>query len=169
MYLNTEIPETSSTILLTDLKKAFDRIDHTVAISKLHLIGVRSSAITGICDFLSCRTQCVRYHGVLSDSCLFNAGVPQGKKLVPLIFLVLINDFQIDNNIHIFKYVDDLTMIEYRKLAQDSQIQEAADNLSVWANVNNMKLNPIKCLKMDIYFSRAPVNQTGTILENWKQ
>ena len=166
LYLNAENSKTSSTILLTDFKKAFDRIDHTVAISKLHLIGVRSSAITWICDFLSCRTQCVRYHGVLSDSCTINAGVPQGTKLGPLIFLVMINDFQIDNNIHIFKYVDDLTMIECRKLAQDSQMQEAADNLSVWANVNNMKLNPIKCLKMDICFSRAPVNQTSIILEN---
>ena len=29
-----------------------------------------------------------------------------------------------------------------------------------------MKLNPIKCLKMDVCFSRAPVNQTCIIVEN---
>ena len=41
VFLNAEVPKTSSTILLTDFQKAFDRIDHTVAIIKLIEIGVR--------------------------------------------------------------------------------------------------------------------------------
>ena len=43
-------------------------------------------------------------------------------------------------------------MIECRKLAQDSQMQEAADNLSVWANVNNMKLKSNKMFKNGYLF-----------------
>ena len=41
-----------------------------------------------------------------------NAGVPQGTKLVPIGFQVLINDAAQDAKVEYWKYVDDLTFAE---------------------------------------------------------
>ena len=86
----------------------------------------------------------------------------------------MINDFYIqpllgrqhNHNISIYKYVDDLTMVECRKLTEPSQIQGVVDNLSVWANGSKMKLNPVKCFNMNICFSRGPINHSSVVLEN---
>ena len=74
LYANADKSKSSSSIIFTDYAKAFDRIDHTVAISKLINIGVRSNIIPWICDFLSSRQQCVRYNSTLSDWSTLNAG-----------------------------------------------------------------------------------------------
>ena len=101
VFLNAEAPKRSSTILLTDIKNAFDRIDHTVVIKKLIEIGVRPPVVYWISDFLSERKQRVRYHSDLSEWCQIKAGVPQDTKLGPLIFLVMIYDFKSSESIHV--------------------------------------------------------------------
>ena len=154
IYVNAEKPKSSSSVVITDFSKAFDRIDHTIAISKLIDLGVRTAIIPWICNFLSSRQQCVRYHSNCSDWLTLNAGVPQGTKLGPLIFLSMINDANPSDRLHTLKYVDDLTLVECRSTGQLSYIQAAVDNLAEWSDRNKMKLNPAKCATMDISFMR---------------
>ena len=155
IYQNAEKPKSCSSIVQTDFKKAFDRIDHSIAISKLIDLGVRPAVIPWICDFLSARQQCVRYRDTLSEWSEVQAGVPQGTHLGPIIFLVMINDAQPHNQLNSYKYVDDLTLVECRQNNQPSQMQTAVDNLASWSEDNNMQLNPTKCVKIDISFSRT--------------
>ena len=55
------------TVVLTDFSKAFDLVNHSVAIQKLIHLGVRGTIVPWICSFLYGRKQCVRYNQTLSD------------------------------------------------------------------------------------------------------
>ena len=90
-----------------DFTKAFDRIDHSIAIPKLLELGVRPAIVPWIMDFLRARQQKVKYNSTLSDWRTLNAGVPQGTRLGPIVFLAMINDFVPPHAIQSFKYVDD--------------------------------------------------------------
>ena len=157
LYEHGDKPKSTSTVIVTDFTKAFDRIDHTLAITKLIDLDVRSSIIPWIADFLTARQQCVRYHSTCSDWSTLHAGVPQGTKLGPIIFLAMINDVKPDgNNISTFKYVDDMSIVECRNSSQPSNIQNSIDSLVGWCDQNKMKLNPSKCLHMNVNFMRKP-------------
>ena len=75
----------------------------------------------------------------------------------------MINDAgnnEIHENIHCFKYVDDLTMVECREQnVASNQLQQTVSNLCTWAENNKMQLNPTKCFKMELSFSRNPPNR----------
>ncbi|XP_071477419.1 uncharacterized protein [Diadema antillarum] len=159
LYLNADKPKSSSTIVLTDFAKAFDHIDHGIAIQKLLAMNVRPCVVQLIANFLSDRKQCVRYFQQLSEWISPHGGVPQGTKLGPIIFLAMINNACLDDPesspaLSIYKYVDDLTLVECRQSEQRPVIQEAVDDLCEWSRMNNMDLNPKKCVTMEFCFSR---------------
>ena len=80
------------TVVLTDFSKAFDLVDHTILIEKMIRMGIRRSIVPLICDFLHNRQQCVRFNDVLSDYVPLHGGVPQGTKLGPDGFQILMNE-----------------------------------------------------------------------------
>ena len=148
------------TMILTDFSKAFDRIDHNILIRKLVWLNVRPCVISLIVDFLHHRQQVVKYKGCISDVKNNNAGVPQGTKLGPVLFLIMINDACNDCPFPFYKYVDDLTILESRHYNQQSQMQPQINSLETWSLSNNMKLNPKKCIVMTISFMKRPIQQT---------
>ena len=75
-----------------DFSKAFDRIGYNVLIEKLLDLGVRTSLTPWIINFLSKRRQRVKLAGLISHWLPVNAGVPQGTKLGPKFFLVMMNN-----------------------------------------------------------------------------
>ena len=79
-----------------DFAKAFDRINHNVAVKKLIDIGVRSEIIPVICSFLTNRTQTVKYLGNCSPPLQVWGDVPQGTNFGPIIFPAVANDSAID-------------------------------------------------------------------------
>ena len=58
---DAEKSKSISRVITTDFSKAFDRVNHNVAIPKLIQMGARPSIIPWICNFLHQRSQCVRY------------------------------------------------------------------------------------------------------------
>ena len=72
--------------------KAFDHIDHNILVCKLLKMGARSIVVKWICSFPPQRRQAVKLDGLLSEWATVHAGVPQGTKLGPVLFLVMVND-----------------------------------------------------------------------------
>ena len=52
------------------------------------------------------------------------------------------------------KFVDDTTIFEVVLIGQSSQLQQAADEATVWATRNNMQLNVSKTKELFIYFGK---------------
>ena len=70
-------------IILVDLQKAFDTLDHGFLLEKLEYVGFRESVIKW---FLVCIDK------VFSEAGTLKYGVPQGSILGALLFLLYIND-----------------------------------------------------------------------------
>ena len=83
-------------VIYLDFAKAFDKVDHTILLQKLELLGANGKLHTWIKSFLLNRSQRVMVNGHLSEPVLVKSGVPQGSVLGPLLFLVLISDIDSD-------------------------------------------------------------------------
>ena len=109
------------------------------------------------------RSQCTKLNGHISSSRQITCGVPQGTKLGPILFLVLVNDASIDC-CRRWKYVDDLTLGEIVKQGQQSQLQNYLDDLADWCKCNDVLPKPSKCHILTISFlKRQPVLQDFVI------
>ena len=91
-YLNIDDGLLNS-VLLLDLKKAFDTVDQSILLKKLQLYGLDSHTVQWFKSYLSNRFQSTLVNGTLSDYLPTSCGVPQGSVLGPL-FLIYINDLQ---------------------------------------------------------------------------
>ena len=100
-------------MIFADFQKAFDLVDHSVLIEKLHIYGLDANATELMSSYLSGRKQATDVNGKLSSFQLLNHGVPQGSVLAPLLFLIFINDLPvgvIGQNTTVDIFADDTSM-----------------------------------------------------------
>ena len=134
-------------ILAIDLSKAFDAINHTILIRKLHNMGINGKFLELIKDYLRDRTQCVKYMDIMSKKEPITHGVPQGSILGPIFFMIFMNDLnEVVENCKILSYADDTTLYFTSKNASNIQvaINQDINKLEKWFLENRMKLNESK-------------------------
>ena len=85
-------------MILVDLQKAFDTLDHTAPLQKMECIGFKESVTTWFQSYPSNRKFFVTLENVFLDAGQINSGVPQVSILGSLLFLIYINDLQLINS-----------------------------------------------------------------------
>ena len=156
--------------VLFDYQKAFDLIDHSILVRKLSLLDLPNRVINWLIEFLTDRSQRIKLaEGCYSEWGSVPPGVPQGPKLGPWLFLVLINDLNLaassdHNSPRIWKYVDDTTTSEVVAKGSDSNAQQIVDRVSQWSSDNRMKLNGDKCKELRVSFAGTQAEFSPVII-----
>ena len=76
-------------VVMIDLRKAFDVVDHKLLLKKLQVYGlITTNSLKRFQSYLRGRYQNVYVDGKLSDPLGIDSGVPQGSILGPALFLL---------------------------------------------------------------------------------
>ena len=130
--------------IFLDLSKAFDSVDHTILLSKLHRYGFHDISYIWLVNYVSNREQFVYVNGCTSSRAQLTYGVPQGSILGPLLFLVYINDLAtVSSTMLPILFADDTNLILTHSHF-DSLISEANSGIikfSEWFQINKLTLN----------------------------
>ena len=144
-----------------DWSKAFDKVSHSLLLSKLHRYGICGQMLKWFTSYLYGRVQRVQVSGKFSDWICVKSGVPQGSILGPLLFNIHVLDLPSFVISSIPQYADDTVL--YRPIVsdQDEEILQAdLEAIRTWSSVNKLPLNAAKCVVMHITRSHRPISVT---------
>ena len=134
-------------VVLIDLKKAFDTVDHQILLRKLELYGIKGQALSFLNSYLSNRSQKCQINGFLSSEKVIRCGVPQSSILGPLFFLLYINDLpQCLSKTKPRLFADDtnLTASGNSITRLEAAVNSDLENLKKWLIANKLSLNVAK-------------------------
>ena len=95
-------------MILIDLRKAFDTIDHKIFLKKLNCLGFSETTIAWFRSYLDNRYFIVNVDNSFSEKARSGCG-PQGSFLGPHIFLIYANDMAVKCDLYL--YVDDSCLV----------------------------------------------------------
>ena len=134
-----------------DAAKAFDRVDHTVLLSRLSGIGMLDSALAWFRSYLTGRRIRTHVDGALSGELEITSGVPQGSVLGPLLYLLHAKISSVTKaGCALFA---DNTMLYRRGCVADRllpccPLKGDLENMSDWAKVSSVTFNATKSAAM---------------------
>ncbi|XP_071944876.1 uncharacterized protein [Antedon mediterranea] len=130
-------------MVLLDVQKAFDSVNHDILCKKLKYLGCRS--IGWFQAYLSGRNQIVDIKGTKSNSIEIGCEVPQDSLLGPLLFLVYVNDLpsSIESDCKVVLYADDCAIFYSHKdpIAIQSKLQNNLVSCNNWLIDNQLSLH----------------------------
>ena len=127
-----------------DLRKAFDSLDHSILLERLHQLGVCDVELRWFRDYLSDRLQRVKCDNSYSEWGSVLGGIPQGSALGPLLFLVYVNDMPLQvKDGGLVQFADDTCIICSGKTRKEVSEMLCSDlcSLSSWIRDSHMEIN----------------------------
>ena len=140
-YIRSQLDEGKYVgMLLLDVQKAFDSVNHEILCHKLEAMGIKSAWFK---SYLSNRRQLVQVDGIQSDLMQLSCGVPQGSLLGPLLYLIYSNDMVTSVKNLLLLYADDSVIISADKnpdvVARDLGLD--LDSCNTWLINNKLSLH----------------------------
>ncbi len=123
-------------VILLDLRKAFNLIDHDILIQKLRLYKCSDITIDSFTSNIKGRSQCTIYKGKLSDTLPMKTDVPHGSILGPLSFILFINHLLMAlQDTDTDMYADDSTLTALAKTTPklEEKLSSDAAKVSTWS------------------------------------
>ena len=103
-------------MILIDLQKAFDTLDHKILLDKMKSIGFSDKIIKWFHFYLKNRSVFVSLGTAFLEAGTINYGIPQGSILEPFLILLYINHIpQALLNTHRYLYADDTSIFCHHK------------------------------------------------------
>ena len=106
-------------MVLIDLQKAFDTIDHSILLEKMCCLGFAGKTIEWYTSYLTNRSFIVNVGKEFSCPSKLSCGVPQGSILGTLLFLLYINDMPQAVNSELLLYANDTCLIYLGKISKN--------------------------------------------------
>ena len=130
-------------MVMIDLQKAFDTVDHQILCNKFQAMGVSNTKWFE--SYLTGRKQLVNVNGTESNLADITCGVPQGSILGPLLFLCYVNDMSISINsdCKLLLYADDSTIMFSHKNPEfiSHKLGKELESCSEWLIDNKLSLH----------------------------
>ena len=145
-------------VILLDLRKAFDLVNHTLLLEKLKLYQCCGKTLEWFTSYLNERKQMVNFKNNISDPELVKSGIPQGSILGPLLFILFMNDIPLEINEGALEmYVDDCTVSVSGKTIKEieTKLNTSARQIATWCSENKMAVN---VEKQSLFWSRHSKN-----------
>ena len=132
--LNNQDKDKYTGMVVIDLQKAFDTVNHKILLTKLRALVLDQVAIKWFTSYLEDRQQIVQVGDTHSDSCSIKCGVPQGSILGPLLFLIYVNDMRAAVNCKLLLYADDSALLTSGKDVSEIEgvLSRELESLSEW-------------------------------------
>ncbi len=130
-------------MVLLDLQKAFDTVNHDILLMKMKAMGLNNRAVNWFGSYLSGRTQCVSMNNLLSTHREIVCGVPQGSILGPLLFLMYVNDMERAVNCKLLLYADDSALLVSGRSVEEieSRLTRELESVRGWLTDNKLSLH----------------------------
>ncbi len=147
-----------------DVSSAFDAVWHNGLLCKLESINVKGATLALLKSYLKDRRAITVIDGVKSDELPLQAGVPQGSRLGPLLFILYINDIAEGLECLPLIYADDTTLIAFGESTTDTSnmLNRDLDKISKWASKWKTRFNADK--STDMIFAKALLNNSPPIM-----
>ena len=152
-----------------DLQKAFDTVDHSILLKKMHSYGVTGMAYKLFESYLTNRYQRVVLQDIRSGYKAITCGVPQGSILGPLLFLIYINDMHCSvKSSTLIHFADDTNLLNSDKSLKilKKKVNEDLSLIYNWLCANKLSLNVVKTEFIIFKPPRIKLNERITLKIN---
>ena len=146
------------------MSKAFDKVDHTKLLGRLHQYGITGKLHHWFRSYLQGRKQQVTVLGATSRELPVTSGVQQGPLLGQILFLLFVDD--LPNTVKTSRVADDTKLFKSIDSITDcNALQSDLNDLVSWFESSGLIFNQSKCKYQCITRKKTPVQPTYIINE----